>query len=571
MPDDDAAVNAVSHDGDLLALSIGNGLIALYNTEDPAAPVHVETIPHAFNVTDLALRDELLFVLETWNGVRVYDVSDPAEPVQISMLTSIDQARHITLAGDVALVLDPHVMHVLDISSPADVSETGMLTMSRPYGNAIAADGSHAAVVAGSYLVIVDFSVPGLPVEMSEVEIGIYNNDVAVRGNLVSVARGSGGWTLVDIAIPSLPIEVGTASDPAASAGEVELVGDRMYGFDTGHVSSGVYIFDVSAPAEPQHLGSYVVAVKARSIQIVDGVAFVVDPKTGLRILDVSDPTHAMERSFFQTSSEPGAADIRDGVAAVGLREGQGLLLIDVSDVDVPVEMGLFVDSYTDNITEVLIDDDTVYFIGSYSHWLRAVDVSDPHNPQAGGGLYLSGYPISMALSGDHLLVGTEASSGAGDPELHIVDVSVPLFPQLVSSTPRSSSVNAIAVSGDHAYLGSNTMRVVDISTPQAPVDVGLYFAPYEIRDISLRHNHAYLATGHVGLVVVDVTSPQTPYEVGGLAGPNSFGSLDVMGRHLFATQFNDGILSVDVGCLPVFWDDFESGGTWAWSEVVVE
>jgi hypothetical protein len=82
-----------------------------------------------------------------------------------------------------------------------------------------------------------------------------------------------------------------------------------------------------------------------------------------------------------------------------------------------------------------------------------------------------------------------------------------------------------VAVSGDHAYLSGNGLRVIDVSTPSAPAEVGFVDTTGSEVDVAASGGYAYVAyagdeyTG-TGLRVIDVSTPSAPVEVGFVETP---------------------------------------------------
>ena len=59
-------------------------------------------------------------------------------------------------------------------------------------------------------------------------------------------------------------------------------------------------------------------------------------------------------------------------------------------------------------------------------------------------------------------------------------------------------------------------LRVIDVSTPSAPVEVGTHrHAPGSSYGIAVSGGYAYVADGDGGLRVIDVSTPSAPVEVG--------------------------------------------------------
>jgi hypothetical protein len=104
---------------------------------------------------------------------------------------------------------------------------------------------------------------------------------------------------------------------------------------------------------------------------------------------------------------------------------------------------------------------------------------------------------------------------------LRIVDVSDPAAPVEVGSYEfePTPAVTGIVVSGNLAYLASpDGLRIVDVSQPTQPVEIGLF--PAISWDVTVAGNRAYLVEGQCSpldgcdfgsLQVVDVANPAQP------------------------------------------------------------
>ena len=106
-----------------------------------------------------------------------------------------------------------------------------------------------------------------------------------------------------------------------------------------------------------------------------------------------------------------------------------------------------------------------------------------------------------------------------GGSGLRVIDVSDPYHPVEVGFLGFSEWSGAVAVSGDYAYVveGLN-LYVIDVSTPSAPVQVGsVELHPGHPRDVAVSGDYAYVVTigAYPVLSVIDVSDPSAPVEVG--------------------------------------------------------
>ena len=112
---------------------------------------------------------------------------------------------------------------------------------------------------------------------------------------------------------------------------------------------------------------------------------------------------------------------------------------------------------------------------------------------------------------------GRYAYIGLG-PRLAVVDISNPARPALVGqSTILPDGVSDVVVSGRRAYAAAVDagLRVLDISDPAHPHEVGAYDTPQSAWGVAISGTLAYVAASVAGLRVVDVSDPAHPRELG--------------------------------------------------------
>jgi hypothetical protein len=106
---------------------------------------------------------------------------------------------------------------------------------------------------------------------------------------------------------------------------------------------------------------------------------------------------------------------------------------------------------------------------------------------------------------------GNYAYIGEG-PRLTILDITNPASPTVMGNTaPMPGLVQDIYVSGNYAYLAgySGGLRVINISNPGCPTEVGFYDSPGSALDVYLSGNHAYLADLSGGLFILQFTGEE--------------------------------------------------------------
>ncbi|MDD5088542.1 MAG: T9SS type A sorting domain-containing protein, partial [bacterium] len=193
----------------------------------------------------------------------------------------------------------------------------------------------------------------------------------------------------------------------------------------------------------------------AQAVAVAGNFAFVANRSSGLRVIDVSNPSLPIEVGYYDT---PG--DARD-VAVVGnyayVADGTASLrVIDISSPTQPAEIG-----YCETICYVRAvagAGDYAYVIGDDAG-LHVINVSNPANPVLVGDYDTPGYAMSVAVAGNYIYV---ADHGAG---LRVINVSNPANPVLVGYYDTQGYAYGVAAMGNYAYVAdSYDLSIYDCS-----------------------------------------------------------------------------------------------------------
>jgi hypothetical protein len=197
-------------------------------------------------------------------------------------------------------------------------------------------------------------------------------------------------------------------------------------------------------------------------IEVVEGLAYLANWKSGLRIFDVSNPDTPVELSIFATP-----------VAAWDVEVVDGLAFVAVADTD----------------------RGTTDFQSS----MRVVDVANPAAPVEIGAIETSGYATHLEVVGDLAYLSS--------PDLRVIDVSELTAPTELGDVLIGGDVEVI---GDRAYAAyAPGVGVADISDPEAPVRLGAH--PTEALDVEVSGGLVYAAAGIEGLRIIDLGPEYRP------------------------------------------------------------
>ncbi|MCH7759920.1 hypothetical protein IIA15_00740, partial [candidate division TA06 bacterium] len=207
----------------------------------------------------------------------------------------------------------------------------------------------------------------------------------------------------------------------------------RSLSFLCRAVFSLFVIFSLLAPAlwaqdslNVRLVGSYDTPSRAWDVSVSGNYAYVADGDSGLRIIDISNPSSPSEVSAYR---EPGSWRV------------------------------------------------TVF--GNYAYVadlkiLRIVDISNPYSPFEVGSYNSPGIIHEISISGSYAYLADELDG------IRIVDISNPNSPFEVGFYDTSGVVYGIAVSGNYAYVANfgQGLLILNITNPASPFQVGIHDTP---------------------------------------------------------------------------------------------
>ncbi|NOZ79187.1 MAG: hypothetical protein GXP48_08440, partial [Acidobacteria bacterium] len=132
---------------------------------------------------------------------------------------------------------------------------------------------------------------------------------------------------------------------------------------------------------------------------------------------------------------------------------------------------------------------------------------------------------------------------------LRIIDITDPISPTEVGAYDTPGFPRDVVISGTYAYLVAQFagLRVIDVSDPHSPTEVGSYPSLGSVEGVAIAGNYAYVAAGSSGLQVIDVSDPTHP----SLAASQSTGAyaygVDVSGRYAYVAASYKGLQVFDV------------------------
>jgi hypothetical protein len=327
------------------------------------------------------------------------------------------------------------------------------------------------------------------------------------------------------------PVPLGSV--PMTNAQGVAIRGSYAYVADGG---SGLRIVDISDPSSLRIVGTGTASF-ATAVAVSGNYAYVEDFGTGLRVFNVSTPVSPTLTGTCTDVKNAVCLAASGTTVFTGASRGGGMIVIDASNPAMPVKRGTHGSISPQGIALV----GSTAYVAAGAAGLLVFDVSDLDNPSV-----LATCAPSGINAGDVCVRGTRAYVADHECGLRIIDITNPALPVSEGATPNAISASQVAVSGPYAFLVDDAMglRVVDITDPAAPV-VKATHTMQGLLGLATAGGTGFLAAGSAGFQAVDVSYPSIGAPIG-TCTESLANRLVVNGSYAYLAR-NDGLRVVDV------------------------
>ncbi|MCX6639365.1 MAG: T9SS type A sorting domain-containing protein [bacterium] len=446
----------------------------------------------------------------TTDGVAIVDVSEATDPMEVAIFNTEDYTvKDIEVAGNYAYIgswgAGLSIVNVTNPSNPIEVSQAGTIR----YVNDLSLGGdyayvSHLILGTGNRLAILDVSNPALPITLCQYSPPNGIGRLTVSGPHV-YAAAVGGMSVIDVSNPVQPAAIGFLNI-AGTIYDIEVLGGMVYITE----ASGLDIIDISHPIAPVLLGHLGYQGVSSSIEVSGNLVYISNQGNGLRIADVSQPSNPVIIGSLGINQNLREISLV-GTHVYGACEFSGLAVFDVSIPQNPALLCNYSPDWT--MRDVAYQDGYTYIAAS-GDGLLIQDVSDPQNPIQVSYLDDIGNSDHVTVMDNYAYLQSNTSS------VQVVDVTNPIHPSLTGSFDPQAII--LKILDGLAYLGGERIfKILDMSSPTNPVQIGLYTLPpyggISYLDTDGRFLYAIVTfsgnnmSSFDSLLVLDVNNPTDP------------------------------------------------------------
>ncbi len=255
--------------------------VKIYNISNPINPELIGQYKDGGYPLNLFVYENYVYYADHENGLKILDISDLSNPTLIGNFSDGGNVRDVYVMGDLIFLTDWfNGLEILNNSYPANpvkLSEIG----SESYALDVVED---LVFVTGKGLKIYNVSDPQNPIEVGNYYVGSDTFEVNVDGTLIYLAAWDDGIFIADISDPTNLEELGQYVEVnARSIGtwitdEILLLTDYM---------NGLLVLNISNFSNISKIGHFYDGGEAHTIQVVGNLAYIADGSDGLEIIQL--------------------------------------------------------------------------------------------------------------------------------------------------------------------------------------------------------------------------------------------------------------------------------------------
>ena len=263
----------------------GFQVLNISNISDPELIGVLETPRCAGNAL---VSDNIAYITDLYTGLEIYDISEPENPNVVGSVDTPHLAMSISISEDIAYVADyDSYIQILDISNP------GFPYIINSYGIFYTVvdfliEENYGYAITSSRLYIFRLDDLIYPEIISYIEIGGTNNSVEYYNSHVYVTSLFEGIKIINVNNPQNPYIVGECDTPGR-AYDLLVSGDIVYVANGNH---GLTIIDASDLTNPFILPYFNTHTPSNvsSLAMADDILYLAGNYDGLKVVDISDP-----------------------------------------------------------------------------------------------------------------------------------------------------------------------------------------------------------------------------------------------------------------------------------------
>jgi hypothetical protein len=344
-------------------------------------------------------------------------------------------------------------------------------------------------------LTVVDIAPHDGFAQINLVSSASVSRGVAVSGDFVYVAEGTGGIRIVEAASP-LPPPLIDRWRPAGAGSviHVDAADSVVYGIASG---VGLFIADLKNGVALEARGQTPVPFgEPAGLLVRGGFAFVPFGLNGVVVFDVSNPDVPAQHDYLSFLVGARGLDVVDDVVYF-VTGGEQIGVYALGGQDPPT----YARAVGAKTTAVAADSGYAFVTGEANE-LIVVNVENVAQPFVLGRIGIEGRGGDIVVRDRFAYVVTRRTHYGGRTGVGIYDIQWPFAPMLVRFIETFGRAERVVVSDNTIYVakGRDGLEVIDISDPLDPEKIGAFGTDHAITDAAVTVGILFVAEGEAGV-----------------------------------------------------------------------
>ncbi len=447
------------------------------------------------------------------------------------------KAQDIKIRGSLGYAAFQNGLAILDVSVPGKPVRLSQVYLGGGYAVDVR-EGLAVVAAAGKGLALVDVSDPRSARLIAVFPTKGECRDVLLEKDLAYVAAGESGLLIVNVSDPAAPAAAGAFASPGDARG-LAKAGNLVF---LAAGLEGLQIIDASDPRRPAFVGALKTDGTSESVAVSGSFAFIADGSSGLKTVDVHNPSAPKQAAALTASGYARSVSADGNLLGLGCLYDGGYQIFDISRPDAPVLLSTNKYTMYNEGWRVVLGGGGACVVDYFSG-IFFMDLADPKLPRQTGWYFTPSTIVATAVEGSAAFSVGELSG------LQVFGLADPSRPAFLAGTSIFRGVQSLTASGGRAYVTDRWgVRIFDASNPSAPRQIGTATIPAGVpRAIVAREKTLYLTADGAGFYVIDTANPGQSKIVGRypLAG-FSYG-LAVSGDRAFLANSDTGLHVLDL------------------------
>ncbi len=496
----------VSNDGSIVYLGTDAGLIILnYNN----VTNEFTKIGEYLGVTDIKevdLHNDLCFLVTTYDGLVIVDVSDPSSPMFLGQYDPAVYFQDGDYYNDTYAIIDQYSnMRLVNVSDP---SSPTLLT-------SLGGSGQTYDIKVDNGIAYVSNMYEGLEIinitnKFSLQKLGNYSNvqhgafEVAVTDDVVFLID-TYMFIIIDVSDKTNPQKIeqfypqvfGRLNSPIVDRNFIYFINEY----------TGLEMFDIFDLYNPVPVGSLPIQGYATFVTIADNTAFVAGANLTMVAVNIENPTNPTPIGYYVSGMYCWEIDIHNNYAYLYGDPGK----IEIVNLLTPFN---FVSNYTSSsvITGLALSNQYAYV--STIDGIEIVNVSDPSN------LVLLDVFTGITDVRD-IQIQYNYLYARTSYDIYVYDISTPTVLNSLDSYTIPAFIFHMSTSSSRLALTTlSDLYVFDITTPANLVLMDTYSSGYFVQDVHVWNNIVFTAEWDFGVRIFNTSIPDILTEI--LTIPNA-------------------------------------------------